>query len=364
MKALKSLLALAFVALMAIVFSTLTGLPAIACFTVLVIASLVRRPAGSLFMAVTVEIWTKDIIDNLFKDNQFAQFAFNADQWVVAGKIVHIPQAGAPDPSQKNVTVFPITAVKRTDSDVLYAIDTYYQPPKFVEKIEQYELAYDKRQSIMGEQQSQLIEDSMNGLLYRWGWKAPSDIGTTPITSFLTTGAATAVDVISGATGSRLAFTKDIFSKVKKAMDAANISPNGRIAMLTAYHYQQFIDSLSDAAQTNFYRQADMSKGIIGDYLGFKVIMRSSVQRWRQVAAVWTPVDEQATGFAASDKTLDSAASLFWETNSVERARGDVNVFDDAGRPEYYGDVFSMNMRLGGRTRRASGIYAAIEDIA
>jgi hypothetical protein len=317
----------------------------------------------SVLRAVTVEIWTKDIIDNLFKNNDFAVAAFNADQYVIGGKVVHIPQAGSPDSSIKNLDTFPQDAVKRADSDVLYGLDTYYQKPKFVEKVEQYELSYDKRQSIAGEMEMQLIQDSMEGLLYRWAWKAPANIATTPINVVLTTGGNTTVDLIAGATGTRKTFDKSVFGSIKKAMDNANILTDGRIALLTANHYQQFIDSLSDAAQTNFYRFADMQKGVIGMFLGFKIMMRSTVQRWRQVATVWTPVDEQATGFGASDQTGDSAASLFYHPLSVERAVGAVNVFDSAGRPEYYGDVFSMNMRLGGRTRRAAGVYAVVEDV-
>lgn len=318
-------------------------------------------PKGVALMGVQREIWENDIIGNLFKNNDFAMRAVSGDQYVVGGKIVHIPFAGAPDKSLKNATVFPIAAVQRTDTDILYALDNYFQAPKFVQNVEQAELSYDKRQSIMGEQQSQLIQDCMDGLIYRWAWQGQT-IGVTPANSITTIGNA-AAPTLPGATGQRKLFTKDVFGTAKLAMDTANILPTGRVALLTANHYQEFLDSLTDAAQTNFYRIADMTRGVIGTYLGFEVMMRSGVQRWRKVAGVWTPVDEQDPAFVESDQTGDSAASLFWHPDSVERARGDVKVFDDAGRPEYYGDVFSMNMRLGGRQRRASGVYAVIEDI-
>lgn len=360
MKSVRFFTSLLYAALMSLVLAAITGISPVALFTgLLIIGSVIRMPKGSLFMAVTVEIWTKDIIDNLFKNNQFAERAFSADQYVVNGKIVHIPVAGAPSRSIKNNTVFPITAVKRTDDDVLYAIDTYYQSPKFVERIEQYELSYDKRQSIVGEQQSQLIQDAMDGLLYRWSFTGKNM--DTPGNYVLTTGAASAADILTGATGTRKTLNTEVFGIVKKKMDNANIPSEGRVALLTANHYQQFIDSLSDSAQTNFYRFADMTRGVIGQYLGFEVLMRSTVQRWRNTAGAWAPVDEQDAAFAAGAN--DSAASLFYHNYSVERARGDVNVFDNANRPEYYGDVFSMNMRLGGRVRRAAGVYSVIEDI-
>jgi hypothetical protein len=47
----------------------------------------------------------------------------------------------------------------------------------------------------------------------------------------------------------------------------------------------------------------------------------------------------------------------------VERAFGEVKMFDNPGRAEYYGDVFSMILRLGGRIRRVNGVYAVVEAI-
>ena len=45
-------------------------------------------------MAIQKEIWTRAIVEGLFASNSFLSKAFNADEYVEAGKIVHIPQAG------------------------------------------------------------------------------------------------------------------------------------------------------------------------------------------------------------------------------------------------------------------------------
>jgi len=325
---------------------------------------LFKMPKGVSLMAIQKEIWQNDIVGNLFKNNQFAEAAYNADQYVLGGAVVHVPNAGAPLASQKNATVFPITGVQRTDSDVIYPIDKYFQAPQFVQNVEEAELSYDKRQSIMGEQQAQLIQDSMDGFLYNLAWKTPAVIGNTKANYVLTTGAPTATDVVPNAVGSRKVFTQDVFSAIVKAMNAANIAGDNRIALLTAYHHQQFLDSLSDAAKTGFNAFADMKNGVIGMFLGFKFMMRSTVQYWRNTAGVWAPVDTQAAGFTASDKSNDSAASLIYQASCIERARGDVKVFDNADRAEYYGDLMSCNMRFGGRQRRSAGVWAVIEDIA
>lgn len=360
MKQVKKISNLVWVLSMSLMVSALFAFNAVATVVVMIAGSHFMQNNGLATMAVTKEIWENDIIGNLFKDNQFAARAVSGDQYVVNGKVVHIPIAGAPTASQKNPSEFPITGVQRTDSDIVYTLDNYFQAPKFVQNVEQYELSYDKRQSIMGEMNAQLIQDAMDGLLYRWAWQGTT-VGTTAANFVKTVGAATAA-TISGATGNRKLFDLSVFSSVKLLMDRANISPNGRVALLTADHYNQLLNSLSDAARTNFYRLANMEKGIMGNYLGFDVIMRSSVQRWRLVSSVWTPVDEQDPAFSAG--TGDSAASLFWQQDAVERARGDVQVFEETGRADYYGDLFSMNMRLGGRQRRPAGVYAAIEDIS
>lgn len=360
MKKQKSLYALLFIAISAILIAPLIGVRPLIVGAVLVAFSLLAKlPVGSFGMAIQVEIWTKDIVDSLFKNNEFAARAFSEDQYVIGGKIVHIPVAGAPSKSKKNLSDFPRTATKRTDDDILYGLDTYYREPKHIEKMEQYELSYDKRQSVVGEEQAQLIQDCMDGLLYRWALTGKNM--DTPGNYILTSGGNTAEDVFAGATGERKTFTKAVFSTIKKKMDADNILRDGRIALLTANHHQQLIDSFSDAEKTNFYRNADMSKGVVGIYLDFTIYMRSSVQRWRKLNNVWAPVDELADDFVAGAN--DSEASLFYQEKAVSRAKGDVMIYDNQNRAEYYGDIISMNMRLGGRQRRAKGVYSVIGDI-
>jgi hypothetical protein len=359
MKPIKSITALLFIALIAILVTPfLISDPAIALrvagvgFAGLVLTS-VLMPKDVAFMALQKEIWQSDIIGNLFKDNAFAQRAFNADQYVINGKVVHIPVAGAAAVIKKNITDFPQTAVHRTDSEITYAIDNYYALPRQIQKMEEYELSYDKRQSIVGEDEKQLIQTAMEGLLYRWAPAAANVIETT--------GAPTGADLIdSTATGTRNVMTKDAFKAIAKKL--ANTNLTGRItALLTANHYHQLFESLSDAEKTNFNNVANLATGVIARYMNIEIIMRSSVLRYRKVGGVWTVVDTQDDAFAAG--VDDSAASLFWVDSCVERAQGDVLVFEDNGNPLYYGDVFSASMRLGGRIRRAVGVYAVVEAI-
>lgn len=353
MKEVKSLSSLLWVTLMALMVTVATGFNPYVTFGVMLLGSCLM-PRGVATMAVTKEIWTKDIVDNLFKDNTFALRAFNADQFILVGKVVHIATAGTPSAVKKNITTFPQTATKRTDSDITYAIDTFYSMPRQIEEIEKYELEYDKRQSVLGEDQSNLIQTAMDSLVFRW---CPAAANAIP-----TVGAATAATV-TGATGNRKAFTKAAFSTVKLKMDKANIPPSGRIALLTADHYNQFLESLSDAERTDVGRVADLTTGIVGKYLNFDIYMRSSVARYRGAnMGVVAVVDEQDEAFAPTND--DRAASLFYQEKCVERAKGEVRLFDGQDRPEYYGSIYSMILRLGGRIRRAAGVYAVVEDLS
>lgn len=354
MKALKSISALLFTAIMAVALSAASGIDPMWLFIGLLSLSFVPMPKGVALMAVTREIWTKDIVDNLYKNNEFVQRAFNADMYVLAGKVVHIPVAGAASAIVKNATSFPISAVKRTDTDATYNLDTFYSTPRHIEQIEKYELEYDKRQSVLGEDQAALRQAAVEALLYNW---SPA-VGKCVLT---TGGNRTAT--LSGATGNRKKFDKAEFGTIKLNMDAADISPDGRVAVLTAYHYNDFLASLSDAERADVGRVADLKTGKVGMYLGFEIYMRSTVSRYRGADNAVAPVDEQASGFAASTKTDDRAASLFYQESCVERALGNVDVFDNPRQAEYYGDVISMELRMGGRIRREAGVFAAVEAI-
>ena len=354
MKTLKVITSLLFIALMAIAIAGLFNFNALYVGIVLIAASFLM-PKNVAFMAVQREVWEKDIVGNLFKNNEFAKRAFNADVYVLQGAVVHIPVAGTPSAVQKNASAFPLVVTSRADNDITYPLDTFNTAPRRIARIDQYELAYDKRQSVLGEDQAVLIQTAMDSLLYRWAPLAANVIETAgPVT------AAT----IDGGTGNRLAFTKVVFGGIKLKMDKANIPSAGRVGLLTADHYQQLLDSFSDIEKTNFHQLADFANGIIGRYLGIDIMMRSTVTRYRKVAGVWTSVDELADGFGASDQTGDSAASIFYYEQAVERALGTVEMFERINDPLYLGDVYNFLLRLGGRIRRSQAVFAVVEAIS
>ena len=75
-------------------------------------------------MAIQKEIWMAAIVEGLFASNSFLSKAFNADEYVNNGKIVHIPNAGAASGTKKNRTELPAKVTKRTDIDVTFPLNT------------------------------------------------------------------------------------------------------------------------------------------------------------------------------------------------------------------------------------------------
>ena len=74
----------------------------------------IKAPANSFMMAVTPEIWTDFIVENLFKDNEFLLQSVDESQYVVGGTLVHIPQAGSVSKAERNRTSLPATITRRS----------------------------------------------------------------------------------------------------------------------------------------------------------------------------------------------------------------------------------------------------------
>lgn len=340
------------------------GVPAVpVAGAVSVLGHFVKAPANSLLMAVSVEIWAKDIIGNLFKENSFLAYAFNADQHVMAGKFVHIPKAGSKPNVEKNRTQLPAVVKVRTDSDILYMIDEYTTDPILIENADEAELSYDKRQSVLAEHQEVLNEVVADWMIYNWFTYTIN--GTTTTGQIIrTTGAAIAahLDAVNGgaaATGNRKKLLAADLRKARKTLNKANIAKNNRFAMIDSDMYEQLLDD-SELKDRHGEKggEANYKEGVIIRFAGFNIIERSTVLRFTNAA---TPV---AMDPDAVSTTADNAGALCWQQNAVERAKGDIEFFDDKGNPVYYGDIYSALVRVGGRIRREKGVLAIVQEAA
>lgn len=313
------------------------------------LSAFIKPVAGAMPMAIQKEIWMNSIVEGLFADNTFLSKAFNADEFVNQGKTVHIPNAGAPSSVKKNRSEFPATVKSRTDIDLTFKLDSYTTDPIKIDLAESVELSYNKRESVLSQDKAKLKEVVSEGVLFEWLEGATKSLRTTGL----------AVEAhTDSATGNRKAFTK---AEVKKAMTQFNIDnvpAEGRYMLIDAVMYDQLIDSLTDKESTAFHAAADIKNGVIGKLLTFNIMMRSKVGRYTGSGTnkSWE------TGGAATD----NAVGLAWHFNSLCRALGEVVPYEELNSPTYYGDIYSFEIRYGGRAMRndVKGLLAIVQDTA
>ena len=353
MKTIKNLLSLAISLLMAVIIGSAIGFglrvdPWIPIGILTFAAFVPTGMTGILAMAVQKEIWVNHIIGNLFKNNEFLNDCFVADEYVLQGKVVHIPQAAAAPSVEKNRTSLPATVVKRSDTDVIYALDEFTSDPVLIPNADQYELSYNKRESVLAESEAATRELVAEWMLRNW---APTVSGY----KLVTTGGSVAAHTPS-ATGTRkLPLLADV-KKLGKAMDKENIPSEDRYIMWDADMYDQFLECLTATQYRDFSSTMDAAKGIVGELFGFKFMKRSTCLVYDNGLTIYDP------GYTGA--TTDKAAALAWQKNCVERALGTVDFFEHIKDPLYYGDVYSLLIRMGGRKRRASGagVIALVQD--
>lgn len=295
------------------------------------------------------ELWVKTVQEGVFPDNSFAVRSVDHSEFVTK-KTVHVPNAGAPAGVQKNRRVFPAEVKEREDVDLSYEIDEYTVDPLRIPDSETVELSYNKRESVIRQSKNKLADEVHTDMIYNW-------IPESGVAVIKTTGKSIPA-YTKGATGNRLAMTRETVEQAQTQFDEWNIPEMGRCMLLDARMYNQLMNSLSDGEKTNFNAGVDLSRGVIGHFLGFDFYKRSRVAR---VSADGTPKPWSAVG-----ETTDCAAGLAWHEDYVSRALGAAKMFDNPGNPLFYSDILSFLQRAGGKYIFAdkSGILLIRQDTA
>ena len=290
-------------------------------------------------MAVNKELWRPDIIEALFKSNLWMNRSFNADEYVVGARIVHIPQAGAPSNVERNRVNLPAPIVKRGDTDITYVLDEYTSDPRLITDIDKKELSYDKRQSIIRDDTGMMMQVAGDNMLYNWAKNVTAG------NKIVTTGAA-ATGTAPGATGNRKIVTEADIRNAQTLMNKLNVPKEGRVMILPSEFLNQLMSD--NNLKYAFQQVVNLREGSVGRLWGFDLYERSTVLVETTGASIKLP--------EAASATDDNECALFYHENLVERALGEVSMFDNPGQAEYYGDIVSFLVRLGGRNRRADNV--------
>lgn len=300
-------------------------------------------------MAITREIWVDYIIENLFKGNEFLSKSFDEGDFVLGGSVVHIPQAGAKPNVEKNRAVFPATVQQRTDTDITYSLAWFTTDPFVIRDAEQAELSYDKIASILREQMAALQESVADELLYQWAAAGAENI--------LRTSGASTTALAPGATGNRKKFLKEDLKKARLAMNKLNVPKEGRVALIPSDLMDQLLDDADLKVRDNSL-ELDMKGGVVTRLYGFDLMERSAATIYDNTG---TPVKKLPD---AASAISDNLAIQVWHPGHVSKALGSVGFFEDLKNPQHYGDIYSADVRCGGRVRRAdsAGVISIVQE--
>lgn len=305
-------------------------------------------------MALQHEVWITDIKDQLFKPNPFMNRATNHSMYVNY-KTVHVPQAGTAQTVKANRAVLPATISQRTDTELTYSLNEYTSDPILLTNIEELQINYDKRASVLNQTNMKLSEVVANKSLYAW---APS--GASRIVR--TTGTAAAAYLPhSTATGTRKAITLADLASARAILDNDNVPMEGRVLLMTANMYNNEFLAISNVQQYLSYGQAVLPTGVVNKIFGFDIMIRPTVLLYDNTGTpVIKSVDDEGEPTLA---TTDNAAALVYHPNFVAHALGDIKVFADEDKPEYYGSIFSSLVMHGASKLRTDqkGVVAIVQ---
>ncbi|GGG33351.1 phage capsid protein [Hymenobacter glacieicola] len=324
-----------------------SGLFAVGC---LLPAQPANAQTGLAFMAIQKEIWLTDMSENVFPDSSFINKAID-DSEGLTGRIVHAAEAGGTPSVQKNRSVFPAQATRRTDVDTQYTIDEYTTDPSHVTITEQIEASYQKRVSIMFNHYNQLKTSVAGGMLFNWAPTAAANI--------LYTSGAARDPFLGTQVGQRLKVAKEDFANAARILDRQDVPREGRVALVPADLAMDLM-LIPEFVSANIFGQGALKEGVLGRVFGFDIMTRSTGVLYTSAGA---PKD-----LAAAPAASDGQSIIFWHPMYVRKAvgtrtNGGIDIFEDNASPTYYGDVMSALVRAGGRIVRSDqrGVVALVE---
>lgn len=289
-------------------------------------------------MALNVEVWLPHLQENFFPDDSFVSKSID-DSTHVNNRKVHIPNAGKPSRVVVNRSDLPTDFKQRTDQDLEYTIDELTTDPIRISNIEEVELSYSKRESVIRNDRAELQRVAHVNILHRW-----AEAGSKSLV-VKTTGEAVDPHTDASATGKRKAIKRGDILKLMTGFNKQEIPKEDRYLLLDTEMYAQLLDDMTESDKYAFFASADAKTGVLGKLYTFNILERSSVLRVK--GAEDTIIHE-----ADEHEATERAAGLAWHESCVSRALGAIKFFAREGDPLLYGNGYSFLARAGGSHRR------------
>jgi hypothetical protein len=307
-------------------------------------------------MALIKEIWVSDVQEALNRNADFLPYSVDHSAYIAFGT-VHVPQSGSNPTVVKNPATFPLSINERTDTDRTYSLNQFALEPILITNLDELQISYDKRQSVLGQQISTLTQRIGDEVAISWTATGAANIVST-------TGSAVATSLAPGATGTRKAVTLADIASLANKLDKDNVPrQNRKLLMSTDMFWELFqISDVIRASYNGFQNQPNvLANGIVAMLYGFEIMMRPVVSVFANT--VTTP-----KAFGAATATTDNLACIAFHSTTVARALGSMTPLYDSGsngngKPEYLGSIFNMEVMLGSAVLRADmkGVAALVQ---
>lgn len=307
-------------------------------------------------MALIKEIWVSDVQEALNRNADFLPYSVDHSAYIAFGT-VHVPQSGSNPTVVKNPATFPLAISERTDTDRTYALNQFALEPTLISNLDELQISYDKRQSVLGQQITTLTQRIGDEVAISWSATGASNIVGT-------TGSAVATSLAPGATGTRKAVTLADIASLANKLDKDNVPrQNRKLLMSTDMFWELFqISDVIRASYNGFQNQPNvLQNGIVAMLYGFEIMMRP-------VVSVYANSTTVPKVFGAATATTDNLACIAFHSTTVARALGSMTPLYDSGsngngKPEYLGSIFNMEVMLGSAILRADmkGVAALVQ---
>lgn len=307
-------------------------------------------------MALIKEIWVSDVQEALNRNADFLPYSVDHSAYIAFGT-VHVPQSGSNPTVVKNPATFPLSINERTDTDRTYSLNQFALEPVLITNLDELQISYDKRQSVLGQQISTLTQRIGDEVAISWSATGASNIVST-------TGSAVATSLAPGATGTRKAVTLADIAALANKLDKDNVPrQNRKLLMSTDMFWELFqISDVIRASYNGFQNQPNvLANGIVAMLYGFEIMMRP-------VVSVYANSTTVPKAFGAATATTDNLACIAFHSTTVARALGSMTPLYDSGsngngKPEYLGSIFNMEIMLGSAILRADmkGVAALVQ---
>jgi len=285
-------------------------------------------PQGVLPMALQTEVWVRDIKENPVPDHSFVLASTDLSEYVDNNKL-HLAEAGAEPLTVENWfqnETDPLGTATITDADNEVVLKTYSTQQTRHRQLEDVEVNYDRRQSIINRHRISLEKNL--GARAAFEWTPGTDNAYNKVLPLVD--GSTTISVIDAIIDMQLFF-------------AGHDKTDGLNVCLSPEHMAAIRKEDKD-----LYKSIMAEKGL--DLYGFKVHTYSRNPIFDSTNA------KKAFGSVMSEG--DKRCSFFWATDEVFRCFGSVEMFATLRDSAWQADIISFAQRaLVGKIRSASPKY-------